>query len=88
MLQTLAVTGPIYFGFLGGRSRIFSKLDMRVLDTYVVKFALPALVFTALSQRPVGEVMNPQPGYAVGSLVVMMTAFGWAWRWLGKSSRW
>ena len=91
MLQTLAITGPIYLvialGFLAGRAGIFSKLDMRVLGTYVVKFALPALVFTALSQRPVGEVINGRYvlGYAVGSLVVMMAAFGWAWRWQGKS---
>jgi len=91
MLQTLAITGPIYLvialGFLAGRAGTFSKLDMRVLGTYVVKFALPALVFTALSQRPVGEVMNGRYvlGYAVGSLVVMMAAFGWAWRWQGKS---
>ena len=91
MLQTLAITGPIYLvialGFLAGRAGTFSKLDMRVLGTYVVKFALPALVFTALSQRPVGEVMNGRYvlGYAVGSLVVMMSAFGWAWRWQGKS---
>lgn len=91
MLQTLAITGPIYLvialGFLAGRAGTFSKLDMRVLGTYVVKFALPALVFTALSQRPVGEVMNGRYllGYAFGSLVVMMSAFGWAWRWRGKS---
>jgi len=91
MLQTLAITGPIYLvialGFLAGRAGVFSKLDMRVLGTYVVKFALPALVFTALSQRPVGEVMNVRYvfGYAVGSLVVMLAAFGWAWRQRGKS---
>jgi len=91
MLQTLAITGPIYLvialGFLAGRHGIFSKVDMRVLGTYVVKFALPALVFTALSQRQVGEVMNGRYvlGYAFGSLVVMMAAFGWAWRWQGKS---
>ena len=82
MLQTLAITGPIYLvialGFLAGRFGIFSKLDMRVLGTYVVRFALPALVFTALSQRPVSEVMNGRYvlGYAVGSLTVMLAAFG------------
>ncbi|MEJ8823660.1 AEC family transporter [Variovorax humicola] len=91
MLQTLAITGPIYLvialGFLAGRFGIFSKLDMRVLGTYVVRFALPALVFTALSQRPVSEVMNGRYvlGYAVGSLTVMLAAFGWGWRWQGKS---
>ncbi|MBS0455422.1 MAG: AEC family transporter [Proteobacteria bacterium] len=91
MLQTLAITGPIYLvialGFLAGRAGTFTKLDMRVLGTYVVKFALPALVFTALSQRPVGEVMNGRYvlGYAIGSLIVMLGAFGWAWRWRGTS---
>ena len=58
MLQTFAITGPIYvviaLGFAAGHL-VFSKPDMRVLGTYVVRFALPALVFTALSQRPVGE---------------------------------
>lgn len=42
MLQTLAITGPIYLvialGFLAGRVGIFGKPDMRVLGTYVVKF--------------------------------------------------
>jgi predicted permease len=91
MLQTLAITGPIYLvialGFLAGRFGTFSKLDMRVLGTYVVRFALPALVFTALSQRPVSEVMNGRYvlGYAVGSLTVMLAAIGWGWRWQGKS---
>jgi len=91
MLQTLAITGPIYLvialGFLAVRFGVFTKLDMRVLGTYVVRFALPALVFTALSQRPVSEVMNGRYllGYAVGSLTVMLAAFGWGWRWQGKS---
>jgi predicted permease len=62
MLQTLAITGPIYLvialGLLAGRVGVFGKPYMRVLGTYVVEFALPALVFTALSQRPVSEVMN------------------------------
>jgi malonate transporter len=91
MLQTLAITGPIYLvialGFLAGHYGVLSKPDMRVLGTYVVRFALPALVFTALSQRPVSEVMNGRYilGYAIGSLLVMMAAFGWGWRWQGKS---
>jgi predicted permease len=60
---------------------------MRVLGTYVVKFALPALVFTALSQRPVSEILNGRYvlNYAVGSLVVMMIAFAWGWRQQRKS---
>lgn len=91
MLQTLAITGPIYLvialGFLAGHFAVFSKADMRVLGTFVVKFALPALVFTALSQRPVGEILNARYilAYAVGSLVVMLVAFAWGWWRQGKS---
>ena len=91
MLQTLAITGPIYLvialGFLAGRFGIFSKPDMRVLGTFVAKIALPALVFTALSQRPVNEILNGPyiVDYAVGSLVVMLVAFAWGWWRQGKS---
>ena len=90
MLQTFAITGPIYvviaLGFAAGLL-VFSKPDMRVLGTYVVRFALPALVFTALSQRPVGEVLNGRYllGYAVGSLLMMAAGLLWAWRRQGKS---
>jgi predicted permease len=91
MLQTLAITGPIYLvialGFLAVRLSVFTKADMRVLGTYVVRFALPALVFTALSQRPVGEILNGRYvlDYAFGSLCVMGLAFAWGWWRQGKS---
>jgi malonate transporter len=91
MLQTLAITGPIYLvialGFLAGRFEVFSKAEMRVLGKFVVKFALPALVFTALSQRPVNDILNGRYilGYAIGSLVVMLIAFAWGWWRQGKS---
>ena len=86
MHETLAITGPIYLvialGFLAGRLGIFSKPDMRVLGSYVVKFALPALVFTALSQRPITEILDARYllAYLVGSLVVWFIAFAWG-RW-------
>jgi predicted permease len=91
MLQTLAITGPIYLvialGFLAVRFGIFSKGDTRVLGTFVVKFALPALVFTALSQRQVSEILDHRYlfDYAVGSLAVMLVAFAWGWWLQGKS---
>ena len=83
MLQILGITGPIYLvialGFLAGKFDVFSKPDMRVLGTYVVKFALPALIFTTLSQRPVGEILDLRYllGYAGGSLAVMMAAIAY-----------
>ncbi len=91
MLHTLAVTGPIYLvialGFLAGHFGVFSKPDIRVLGTYVAKFALPALIFTALSQRPVSDILNGRYvlDYAVGSLAVMLIAFAWGWWRQGKS---
>lgn len=92
MLQILGITGPIYLvialGYMAGRLGVFSKSDMRVLGTFVAKFALPALVFTALSQRPVSEVVDGRYvlDYATGSLVVMLIAFTWGWRRQSKSS--
>jgi len=91
MLKTLAITGPIYLvialGFLAVRFEVFSKTDMRVLGTFVVRFALPALVFTALSQRRVSEIVNAPYllDYALGSLLVFFIAFAWGWWRQGKS---
>jgi malonate transporter and related proteins len=49
---------------------------MRVLGKFVVKFALPALLFTALSQRPIIEILNGRylGAYAAGSLAVFFAA--------------
>ena len=94
MLQTLFVTGPIYLvialGFVAVRLDVLSKPDMRVLGTFVVNFALPALVFTALTQRPIQEILDAHYvlDYAAGSLIVLFVAFGWG-RWKqGKSAPW
>ena len=90
MLQTLAITGPIYLvialGFLAVHFGIFSKSDTRVLGTFVVKFALPALVFTALSQRQVSEILDHRYlfDYALASVTVMLVAFGWGFWLQGK----
>ena len=91
MLRTLAITAPIYLvialGFVAVRLGVFTKADMRVLGQYVVRFALPALIFAALSQRPVIEILNVRyvVDYAVGSLAVMGAAFAWG-RWRQRKS--
>lgn len=91
MLQILAITGPIYLvialGFLAGHFGVFSKPDVRVLGKYVAKFALPALVFVSLSQRPVKDILDVRYvlDYAIGSLIVLLAAFGWGWWRQGKS---
>jgi malonate transporter and related proteins len=80
MLSILAITGPIYIviaiGYIAGITGLFSGPDMRVLGKFVVKFALPALLFTALSQRPIVAILNGRylGAYAAGSLAVFLAA--------------
>jgi len=80
VLSVLSITGPIYIviaiGFVAGRTGVFSAPDMRVLGKFVVKFALPALLFTALSQRPIADILNGRylAAYAGGSLALFFTA--------------
>lgn len=90
MLEVLAVTGPIYLvvavGYLATRAGLFERADMRVFGKYVVYIALPALLFNALSQRSVAEVLNPVfiAAYALGSLTAMAAGIFWARRIAGK----
>lgn len=89
MLDILAITGPIYLvmaiGYLTTRAGLFARAEMRVFGKYVINLALPALLFNALSQRSVAEVLNPVfvVAYGVGALVVMLTGI-WVARRMGK----
>jgi hypothetical protein len=91
VLSVLSITGPIYIviaiGFLAGRTGVFSAPDMRVLGKFVVKFALPALLFTALSQRPIADILNGRylAAYAGGSLALFFAALAVA-RYLQRRS--
>jgi predicted permease len=60
---------------------------MRVLGKYAINLALPALLFNALSQREVGEALNPVfiTAYLFGSLVVLVAGILWARRVAGKA---
>src|SRR5512134_1621210 len=84
MLSVLVITGPIFvmigIGFLAGRLGMFGAADMRVLGKFVLNFALPALVFQALAQRPVAEILDGPflVAYGGGSLLVLGGAFALA----------
>jgi len=84
--DVLAVTGPIYLvvllGWLVTRGGLFARADMRVFGKYVINISLPALLFNALSQRSVAEVLNPVfiAAYAGGSLLTMAAGILWARR--------
>jgi malonate transporter len=90
VLDILAITGPIYLvaaiGYLCTRAGLFERADMRVFGKYVVNLALPALLFNALSQRSVAEVLNPVfiAAYAIGSIAVNLVGVFWARRIAGK----
>ena len=90
MLDILAITGPIYLvvaaGYLSTRFGLFERGEMRVFGKYVVNIALPALLFNALSQRSLAEVLNPVflAAYALGSLVAMGAGLFWARKVAGK----
>lgn len=86
MLEILAITFPIYaailVGFVATRTGVFDKPAMRAFGVFVVKLALPALLFRAVSQRQVGEILNGSYllAYAAGSLLVAAAGYGWSRR--------
>ena len=81
MGDVLAVTGPIYIvvllGWLATRGGLFARADMRVFGKYVINISLPALLFNALSQRPLGEIFNRSYllAYLAGSLAVLAAGY-------------
>jgi malonate transporter len=83
MLAILTITGPIYLlillGFASVRLGWFAKADMRVLGQFVVRIALPAMLFRVLSRQPVAQVLDARLllAYALGSLLAL--GAGWYW---------
>lgn len=62
MLSILTVTLPIYavmgIGYGTVRWGLFKPEDMAVLSRYILNIALPVLLFGAVAQRDVSEVLN------------------------------
>lgn len=83
MLPILAITLPIFLiigaGYLAARSGMFSPDQVRGLGRFVITFALPALVFRSLSQRPLAEIIDGSylAVYALGSLATLLIGFLW-----------
>ena len=91
MLEILSITGPIYLiialGYGVTRWGLFAKADMRVFGKFVMHLALPAMLFSSLSQRPVREVLNPQylGAYALACGLVLLLGFAWM-RWVRRQT--
>ena len=87
----LAITGPIYLtialGYAATRLGLFVKADMQVFAKFTINLALPALLFNALSQRSVSEILNVNYllAYALGSLLVIGLGLMWARKVQGHS---
>ena len=90
-LDILGITGPIYcaiaLGYWATRQGLFAQSDMQVFGKFTLNLALPALLFNALSQRSVSEILNPSYllAYAMGALVVTGGGLFWARKVKGHS---
>ena len=84
MLEVLSVTLPIFIliaaGFVATRFGATTAAEIQALGTFVIRFALPALIFNSLAQRPFAEVANARylAAYAVGSIAVFTAMFALA----------
>jgi predicted permease len=82
LFDILAITAPIYIliavGFGAVRLRMLAQTELRALGVFVISFALPALLFKALSQRPLGELVGVPPllVYLIASLLVAALGIG------------
>jgi len=85
MLEVLSVTLPIFIligaGFVARRFGATTAADIQSLGRFVIRFALPALIFNSLAQRPFAEVADARylAAYALGSLAVFVAMFALAW---------
>lgn len=77
MLGVFSTTGIIFviiaLGYGSVVRGIFSKEDLRVFGRFIVTFALPALVFRAVTEAELGRVFDP--GYLAAYLLGSLTAF-------------
>lgn len=81
MLDVLSITGVVFvliaIGYLSVLARMFSAAELATLSKYVVNFALPALVFHAISIRKIGEFVDF--GYLGAYLLGSVAAFAFGY---------
>lgn len=89
MLGILSVTGVVFIlialGYIAVRLSILSEPDMGALGRFVIGFALPALIFRAMSDRDLGEIFDI--GYLVAYLAGSLAIFAAGYWWSRKVSR-
>lgn len=91
MFQILGFTIPVYLligvGYAAVRAGMFNAADMRVLGRFVIGFCLPGLLFNALAQRNLSEILHARylAAYALGSLLPLLVGLWVMWRLRGKT---
>lgn len=89
MLEVLSITGVVFvliaIGYLSVYASVFSGAELATLGKYVVNFALPALIFRAVTSRPIGEVVNAGylGAYLFGSVLAFAAGYVWSRRGIG-----
>ena len=92
MLSILSLTGVIFvlifIGFLTIKLALFDHSQMKVLTQYVVTLALPALIFKAVADNPLHDIIDPayMLAYLFASLVAFILLYQWAKRGQHQSS--
>jgi predicted permease len=84
VFSVLQIVAPVFAiiaaGFAALRFGYLEPAALAGLGAFVLKVALPALVFNALAGAPVGETMDARylGGYCAGSLAVFAAGYLWA----------
>ena len=79
MLEVLPITGTIFalmaIGWLAGRFRLFAPQDFAVLGRFIVTLAIPALIFRAITSRPLAGLLDPAYllAFTAAALIVFAT---------------
>lgn len=82
MLAILSITAPVFIimglGWLAVRFNVFTQEQLGGMGQFVIRIALPMLVFHAIATRPLADVVNTVylQGYALASLLAFSA--GWA----------
>ncbi len=91
MFQLFLLTLPIFMliaiGYFAVRAGWVSESALPSLGSYVIKLALPALLFQSMASRPVEESLDFEyiRAYALGSAVLLLVAFTLSARGRGAS---
>jgi len=90
MPNVLSITAPIFLliglGYAAVRLSWLGQSETRALGAFVLRFALPVLIFKALSSRPLAEIADARllAAYAAASALCFAATFAWFAR-VGRS---